>query len=235
MPRRAASGRKTTDADALLRRTLSPLAMDGGDAMRLDSLITIAVIRFTDHVHSGRIDPRAVGFALDATHASHDVVPLIRTLATAESVPAAIDAIEPRQSRFRDLERALAALRASGADAAQVEKVELAMERWRWLPDMRASRFIVVNIPAFRLYAFDLEAAGERPVEKMDVIVGSAYSGRHTPRLHRHDAVRRFSPVLGGSAEHCTARGSPAYPARPRRTPSGTDSRSCRVRARYFR
>jgi murein L,D-transpeptidase YcbB/YkuD len=63
----------------------------------------------------------------------------------------------------------------------RVMQIELAMERWRWLPDITAPRLVVVNIPAFRLYAFDRATAGERPVERMDVIVGSAYNGRHTP------------------------------------------------------
>ncbi len=63
----------------------------------------------------------------------------------------------------------------------RVVQIELAMERWRWLPDISSSRLVVVNIPAFRLYAFDRAAAAEKPVERMDVIVGSAYNRRHTP------------------------------------------------------
>ena len=65
----------------------------------------------------------------------------------------------------------------------RVAQIELTMERWRWLPDITSRRIVVVNIPAFRLYAFDRTTAvgGERPVERMDVIVGSAYQRRHTP------------------------------------------------------
>jgi murein L,D-transpeptidase YcbB/YkuD len=57
---------------------------------------------------------------------------------------------------------------------------QLALERWRWLPDVPPSRYAVGNIPAFRLYVED-DSTAARPVMRMDVIVGQAYSGRRTP------------------------------------------------------
>ncbi|HEX6317216.1 MAG TPA: L,D-transpeptidase family protein, partial [Gemmatimonadaceae bacterium] len=51
------------------------------------------------------------------------------------------------------------------------------MERFRWLPRMLGTRYILVNVPAFQLQAFDdgLE------VLTMKVIVGAEYDGRSTP------------------------------------------------------
>ena len=72
-----------------------------------------------------------------------------------------------------------AALRVSAA--RRVQQVELALERWRWLPDVPPARYAVVNIPAFRLYVFENDNAAVRPVIRMDVIVGRAYIGRRTP------------------------------------------------------
>ena len=57
-------------------------------------------------------------------------------------------------------------------------QIELALERWRWLPDRAPERYAVVNVPAFRLYAFEHDATASQPTLAMDVIVGQA-EGRH--------------------------------------------------------
>ncbi|HEX6053570.1 MAG TPA: L,D-transpeptidase family protein [Gemmatimonadaceae bacterium] len=62
--------------------------------------------------------------------------------------------------------------------ARRVRQIELTLERWRWLPDRAPARYAVVNIPAFRLYAFENDPAAQRPLFAMKAIVGEA-SGRH--------------------------------------------------------
>jgi murein L,D-transpeptidase YcbB/YkuD len=51
------------------------------------------------------------------------------------------------------------------------------MERWRWLPRSFGSRYIFVNVPAFKLEAYD---SGQKTLE-MKVIVGQEYEDRATP------------------------------------------------------
>lgn len=51
------------------------------------------------------------------------------------------------------------------------------LERFRWLPRDFGSRYILVNVPAFRLQAFD---SAQTPLE-MKVIVGAEYENRNTP------------------------------------------------------
>jgi murein L,D-transpeptidase YcbB/YkuD len=51
------------------------------------------------------------------------------------------------------------------------------LERDRWLPRTLGSRYIVVNVPAFRLEAYD---AGRKALE-MKVIVGEEYEDKKTP------------------------------------------------------
>ena len=51
------------------------------------------------------------------------------------------------------------------------------LERYRWLPRSLGSRYILVNVPAFRLEAFD----GGRKALEMKVIVGEEYEDRATP------------------------------------------------------
>lgn len=61
------------------------------------------------------------------------------------------------------------------------EQVRLALERLRWFPSELPERFVVVNIPEFRLRAY--ESGRERPVLTMDVVVGSAGGRNETPIL----------------------------------------------------
>ncbi len=62
--------------------------------------------------------------------------------------------------------------------ARRAEQIRLSMERWRWAPASFDAPPIVVNIPEFRLRAYD----GNLSVGlTMPVVVGKSYPGRKTP------------------------------------------------------
>ena len=62
----------------------------------------------------------------------------------------------------------------------RVRQIELALERYRWLPLSFSEPPIFVNIPAFRLYAFRGATDREDQMLAMDVVVGGAFH-KHTP------------------------------------------------------
>ena len=62
----------------------------------------------------------------------------------------------------------------------RVRQIELTLERWRWLPPTLGVAPVIVNIPAFRLYAFKGIADREADMLAMDVVVGGAF-GNGTP------------------------------------------------------
>lgn len=72
----------------------------------------------------------------------------------------------------------------------RVRQLQLVLERWRWVPDQFARPPIVVNIPEFRLYAFNSEF---EPELEMKVVVGSAYR-RQTPVFSNHMTHVIFRP-----------------------------------------
>jgi murein L,D-transpeptidase YcbB/YkuD len=76
--------------------------------------------------------------------------------------------------------------------AQRVRQIELALERLRWLPPL-AGRLLVVNIPAFRLFAFDSVGATGAPTLHMRVIVGKALDTR-TPVLLEQLRYLEFQP-----------------------------------------
>jgi L,D-transpeptidase YcbB len=58
--------------------------------------------------------------------------------------------------------------------ATRVRQIELSLERLRWLPHPGEERFVAVNIPMFRLWAWDSIPPDGTPSFDMGVIVGRA-------------------------------------------------------------
>ena len=61
--------------------------------------------------------------------------------------------------------------------AQRAEQIAANMERHRWLPRTLGTRYIYVNVPAYRLDAYD----SGRVALSMKVVVGAEYEGRATP------------------------------------------------------
>ncbi|MEO0452663.1 MAG: L,D-transpeptidase family protein [Verrucomicrobiota bacterium] len=58
-----------------------------------------------------------------------------------------------------------------------IAKITWSMDRWRWLPDDFGDRHILVNVPEFKLRAYE----GGQLSEEMGVIVGDSSQGTWTP------------------------------------------------------
>ncbi len=76
--------------------------------------------------------------------------------------------------------------------AHRVQQLELALERLRWLPDLRARPFVGINIPMFRLWAWDPAAPAEASIS-MGVVVGRALNTQ-TPVLSEEMRYLIFRP-----------------------------------------
>ena len=77
--------------------------------------------------------------------------------------------------------------------AKRVEQIELALERLRALPPIGRRRFVVVNIPAFQLFAFDSVGGTGAPALAMRVVTGKALDTR-TPLLFEELRYVEFRP-----------------------------------------
>lgn len=75
--------------------------------------------------------------------------------------------------------------------AQRAAQLALTMERLRWLPVLHG-RVVAVNVPTFRLWAFDLGQEGGAPLE-MRVIVGKA-AGTPTPAFLGQMHAVEFNP-----------------------------------------
>ena len=77
--------------------------------------------------------------------------------------------------------------------AVRVAQIELAMERLRALPTLGRQRFLVVNIPAFELFAFDSVGGSGAPSLRMKVVTGRALDTR-TPLFFSDLRYVEFRP-----------------------------------------
>jgi murein L,D-transpeptidase YcbB/YkuD len=75
----------------------------------------------------------------------------------------------------------------------RVTQIELAMERLRWLPEASAGASIIVNIPAFQLWAFDDVDEFDANIPNMRVVVGKALENQ-TPVLMAKMSFIDFMP-----------------------------------------
>lgn len=75
----------------------------------------------------------------------------------------------------------------------RVTQIELAMERLRWLPELDPGPYVIVNIPAFQLWAFDNIDQANSDITNMKVVVGKALKNE-TPVLMAEMRFIDFMP-----------------------------------------
>jgi murein L,D-transpeptidase YcbB/YkuD len=140
-------------------------------------------------------DPRRVVRPGESYDGVHDLIRLLAALGdfvdTAVPAPGVdrfdgsiVDAVRAFQRRH-GLEPDGVLGRATMAElrvpmAKRIWQIELALERWRWLPHEPPDRYIMVNLPEFRLRAFDRLRDAQSAALTLNVIVGRS-RGQRTP------------------------------------------------------
>jgi murein L,D-transpeptidase YcbB/YkuD len=147
-------------------------SISGAGPIRFDLALTVSALRYIHDVSSGRVDPAVFSFGL-ARNQPCDLAATARGLIGAPDVARALSAIEPPFEGYQRTERALEQyLARPGEDPRHIRQLQLVLERWRWVPHSFAHPPVVVNIPEFRLRAYDDRY---RPELDMKVVVGKAY------------------------------------------------------------
>lgn len=186
-----------------LATVLSGDPPDSSAASQFEALMSVAVARVLGTLQWGRVNPRDVHEAFRIPHDDYDLPAAIRTMAAGTDPTAIFNDAEPPFLHYRLLEAELARQRRLAADsvaadaqkrmAARITQIELSLERWRWLPHSFPGRVIIVNIPEFRLHAFDRLTADSTALFSMDVVVGEAFDHR-TPVFMKELQHVAFSP-----------------------------------------
>jgi murein L,D-transpeptidase YcbB/YkuD len=173
------------DAELLDRRFAelsAGAAADPRDVAWFDAALSVALLRHLSDVHVGRVNPRTLGVGISVEPKKRlGLASLVRDAAATGRARELVQAIEPRFAQYRNLLAAYAHYRTFPDSARRARKLELAIERIRWLPLLDDGPFVVVNVPGFQLYGFDSIGGTGAPSIEMNVVVGKAGAGRATP------------------------------------------------------
>ncbi|MCC6928231.1 MAG: L,D-transpeptidase family protein [Gemmatimonadaceae bacterium] len=185
-------------AKALVERRGAP-----SHAPRFEALLSVAVARVLAALQWGRVNPRDVHEEFRIPRFDYDVADAMREMADGTDPTAIFNAAEPPLLHYRLLKAQLARQRELARDstslaprkrmAERITKIELSLERWRWLPHSFPGRVLIVNIPEFRLHVFDRLTPDSTDLFSMDVVVGQAFDHR-TPIFMNELRVLHFSP-----------------------------------------
>ena len=156
-------------------------------AIDFDLRATGAYLRYAWDLSRGTIDPEDID---PQWHAAARNVDLHNTLASAvgeNRIGDSLAKLAPSSPQYLGLKSQLAKARAGG-DLDAAHQIAMNMERWRWLPDDLGARYLLVNIPAFRLDAIE----DGKSVLDMKVVTGKKDSP--TPVLVDRMTTVVFSP-----------------------------------------
>lgn len=141
-----------------LAANLSRGGADREQAIRFDAALTIGALRFVRALARGRVGTLAAGSV--PSHPEFDPTSVVDALRRTERVEPILTALEPAWPAYAELKRALVRYRQLMKDsvggramyAARIRQIELALERWRWIPRGFRDSALLVTAPAFRLH-----------------------------------------------------------------------------------
>ena len=164
-------------SSAALEERLATPPRDAKELAEADLLYTIAALHYMSDVFDGRISPRALDAAWVTTPRKGDLDSVLTEALARNRVAEALEALPPTTEQYVKLRDARAALARDITEAPddssefksdRLRQVELNMERWRWMPRTLGERYLVVNIPEYRLRVVE----GKRTTLEMKVVVG---------------------------------------------------------------
>ena len=155
-------------------------------AVEFDVRCTYAYLRYGWDLTHGSIDPEKVAPHWHAAP-GQDLPGALASALERGAIEASLEALAPQAPPYQGLKHQLALAR-ERQDAAGVERIVMNMDRWRWLPNDLGSRYLLVNIPAFRLDAIENGTS----VLSMRVVTGKENSP--TPVLADEITSIVFSP-----------------------------------------
>ena len=156
-------------------------------AIDLDLRATYTYLRYAADLSLGTIDPEDLNPEWHAAPRTIYLRDALQAGIAENGIGQSLARLAPHSPQYLGLKHQLVLARQK-QDAAAIEQIVMNMERWRWLPDDLGSRYILVNIPAFRLDAIE----DGKSVLDMKVVTGKKTSP--TPILADRMTTVVFSP-----------------------------------------
>lgn len=152
-------------------------AIDSGDAGALEKQADESFGLVAEDLAVGHVPPGQRGRYYIAPN-SLDTALVARMIdmgITAHQVSWVLDSFAPQSPEYAALRKALAG--PDGADPTKRRQLEATLEHWRWFPHNPGSKYLIVNIPEFRLRMIE----NGKEIDNHKVIVGKP--NKQTPQL----------------------------------------------------
>jgi murein L,D-transpeptidase YcbB/YkuD len=152
-------------------------AIDSGDASALEKQATESFGLVAEDLALGRVPPGQRGRYYVAPNSLDPalVARMIDMAITAHEVEWVLDSFGPQNGEYVALRKALGG--PDGTVPAKQRQIAATLEHWRWFPHNPGSRYLIVNIPEYRVRLIE----NGREIDNHKVIVGQV--GKPTPQF----------------------------------------------------
>jgi L,D-transpeptidase YcbB len=109
--------------------------------------MSLALMTYVRHARGGRVDPGSISRMIDMRPRPFEAKSVIASLAAADDPAATLRQFHPQHDGFQRLQKALASARLVNTTPETIQRLEVNLERWRWMPDDLGAFHIANNIP----------------------------------------------------------------------------------------
>jgi L,D-transpeptidase YcbB len=117
--------------------------------------LDLAIQKYARFARGGRLNPSELSDVFDQAPPLRDPKTVLTEIAAADVPDAYLQSLHPKHEQFVRLRQALLEARGrgdAGANAVEIERIIINMERWRWMPEDLGALYIWNNSPEFMLY-----------------------------------------------------------------------------------
>jgi murein L,D-transpeptidase YcbB/YkuD len=117
--------------------------------------LNLAILKYARYARGGRTVPAQLNKLYGMAPTLRDPKTVLQEIAAAPQPSTYLQGLHPKHEQFERLHQALLKARAeseAGAKPANMQKIIVNMERWRWMPENLGSLHILLNVPAFTVY-----------------------------------------------------------------------------------
>ena len=145
---------------------------DSADKQALGEIkLDLAILKYARYARGGRTVPVQLSKLYGMVPSLRDPKTVLVEIAAAPQPDVYLQGLHPKHVQFHRLHQALLKARAeseAGAKPANMQKIIVNMERWRWMPEDLGSLHVLLNVPAFTVYV----ARDGKPVYTDKIVVG---------------------------------------------------------------
>jgi murein L,D-transpeptidase YcbB/YkuD len=116
--------------------------------------LQLAILKYARYARGGRVNPGSISSIVDQDPPLRDPKIVLAEISVSATPDDYLQSLHPKHPQFQNLRQAL--LKARGADGAKkpadIQRILINMERWRWMPENLGSIYVQDNVPEYMLY-----------------------------------------------------------------------------------